>query len=108
MSMTASFSSRRVAVLLAFAICSSLCAARVAAQCLTDVDCDDGLFCTTDHCILFVCAHFARDCNDFNDCTTDACNESQNICVHANKHLDHCEDFNITTTAEVCCGGECK
>jgi Calx-beta domain-containing protein len=80
-----------------------------AVACLSDSDCNDGLFCTTDHCILFVCFHFDRDCNDFNDCTRDSCSETQNACVHENLDFTHsCEDFNIFTTAERCdCAGGC-
>src|SRR5262245_50051067 len=48
--------------------------------CITFNDCDDGLFCTVDDCVLFICVHTARCPDDFNSCTQD-CSESQNRCV---------------------------
>jgi Calx-beta domain len=97
---------RGAAILLVVAA-STLGAARVRA-CLSDSDCDDGQFCTTEHCILFVCARGERDCNDFNDCTQDSCDESRNACVHENLHLTKCDDFNIFTANEVCCAAKCE
>jgi hypothetical protein len=49
--------------------------------CITFGDCDDGLFCTVDSCVLFICVHTARCPDDFNSCTQD-CSESQNKCVN--------------------------
>src|SRR6266404_7022815 len=79
-----------------------------ATACFSDADCDDGLFCTVDHCTFFFCTHDARDCNDFNGCTQDSCDETHNVCVHEPMQLAQCEDFNIFTTNEVCCGATCE
>jgi hypothetical protein len=92
----------------ALAIIISAVAPLTAAACFNDSDCDDGHFCTTDHCIAFICIRFDRDCNDFNDCTADSCSDDRRQCVHENTDFAHCEDFDLFTTAEMCCGGECK
>jgi hypothetical protein len=93
----------------AIALAAIVCAfspVRAAAQCINDSDCNDGLFCTNDHCIHFVCTHFEKSCDDFNQCTTDSCSESQNQCVNDTPCFTPCEDFNPFTFA-VCASGQC-
>ena len=60
--------------------------------CITFSDCDDGLFCTKDDCVFFICVHTAFCPDDGNACTLD-CSESQNRC------LDH-----IPAPAGTACG----
>jgi len=98
---------RRSIVLGAMVAVALLTPWRAVGTCFNDSDCDDGHFCTTDHCVLFVCVHFARDCDDFNGCTNDRCDDQLAQCVHDNRHLTRCDDFNIFTTDEVCCAGSC-
>jgi len=100
----------RIPRLIVSALAIIICAVAplTAAACFNDSDCDDGHFCTTDHCILFICAHFDRDCNDFNDCTADSCNDDRRRCDHEFTDFASCEDFDLFTTAQMCCGGECK
>ena len=96
-----------LAIALATAV-MTLVPLRAAAQCLNDSDCDDGLFCTTDHCIFFVCARFDRSCDDFNACTSDSCNETANRCDYDTPCLTRCDDFDFFTLQERCNGaGEC-
>ena len=60
------------------------CAADCA--CVTDADCDDGVFCNgveTCHATLGCQAGAPVDCNDGIDCTGDACNEATDACDYA-------------------------
>jgi len=77
--------------------------------CLSQEECEDGLFCTDDIC-LGVCVRTTRNCGDLNfQCTADSCNESQNRCVHTVVAGIPCEDFDFTTLNDKCTAqGECK
>jgi len=45
--------------------------------------CSDGLFCTDpDTCVNGLCTTPARDCADSIDCTVDACDETNDVCLH--------------------------
>ena len=51
--------------------------------CLTDSDCDDGLFCTTDYCINNKCVHEEYKCKQSDDpCVTASCSEDKG-CVYS-------------------------
>jgi hypothetical protein len=81
-----------------------------AALCGSDSDCDDGRFCTRDHCSFFIiCVNDPRDCNDYNDCTQDTCNETLDRCDHAplSGTGPGCDDWNFLTNNERCENGQC-
>ncbi len=88
----------------------TLTPARSAAQfCLRQSDCEDGLFCTDDNCVLGLCVRLPHNCADLNiQCTADSCRENERRCVHNVLVGDHCEDFNPFTVDDHCNErGEC-
>jgi len=113
---------RRVALVCLAMALSALTPVGASAQfCLSQGDCEDGLFCTDDTCLLGVCVRTARNCADLNfQCTADSCSESARRCVHTVTVGLECEDFNIFTdefcdaqgqcVATVCstCTGDCE
>jgi len=79
-----------------------LCPAQSDAQlCLSGQDCDDGDFCTTDNCILFICTH-GFTCDDGDQCTSDDCNGDAELCIHGPLIGAPCEDFNPFTFGDFC------
>lgn len=80
--------------------------------CLNQSDCEDGLFCSVDSCVLGLCIRTVQTCGDFNECTTDRCRESSRSCENAARVGAECEDFDPRTVDEQCtaqgkCVGEC-
>jgi hypothetical protein len=76
--------SRRYLVLCGLGLAlSALIPARSAAQfCLSQSDCEDGLFCTDDTCFLGLCVRLDRNCADLNiSCTSDTQREHQAVCT---------------------------
>lgn len=51
-------------------------------QCTKDIDCNDGLFCSSDTCDQGKCVHQQLDCGDGRQCTGDFCNENLKKCTH--------------------------
>jgi subtilisin-like proprotein convertase family protein len=57
----------------------------------TPVNCDDGLFCTTDSCTpaTGACNHPPKLCSDGDPCTVDACDEAADACNHSTPPTIH-------------------
>ncbi|HET8948088.1 MAG TPA: M12 family metallo-peptidase [Candidatus Polarisedimenticolia bacterium] len=80
--------------------------------CLTDSDCDDGVFCNgAEICqpALGLCQPGTpRTCDDGNPCTSDACSAATDACV--NSFVPNgaaCDDGLFCTVGETCTGGVC-
>jgi len=75
--------------------------------CLNNSDCDDGLDCTIDTCVLNSCVYTPDNgaCSDGNVCTDDTCVVGVG-CVHTNNTAP-CNDNNACTTADACSEGSC-
>jgi subtilisin-like proprotein convertase family protein len=64
----------------------------------TSIDCDDGLFCTTDTCdpSSGACGHPPDPCSDGNSCTVDSCDEAGDVCVNTNASVHFCNTAAIS------------
>jgi hypothetical protein len=62
----------------------------------TQLNCDDGLFCTVDACSPSTgCTHSPRSCADTDDCTGDRCDEAQDSCLHVSECIEYCNQAPI-------------
>lgn len=62
----------------------------------TQLNCDDGLFCTLDSCAPATgCTHAERTCADTDDCTADRCDEAQDSCLHISACIEFCNPAEI-------------
>ena len=52
------------------------------AGCQSDNYCNDGLWCTVDHCVKGQCQSETRNCQDSDPCTEDSCDEDADLCRH--------------------------
>ena len=73
-------------------------------------DCDDGVSCTKDDCLLLfgTCVHPPDDtaCNDLNPCTQDACDPATG-CLFVPGSGKPCVDGDPCTAGDVCTAGVC-
>eukprot|EP00573_Skeletonema_grethae_P005631 CAMPEP_0201712026 /NCGR_PEP_ID=MMETSP0578-20130828/59433_1 /ASSEMBLY_ACC=CAM_ASM_000663 /TAXON_ID=267565 /ORGANISM="Skeletonema grethea, Strain CCMP 1804" /LENGTH=810 /DNA_ID=CAMNT_0048201083 /DNA_START=53 /DNA_END=2485 /DNA_ORIENTATION=- len=74
-------------------------------DCVTDSDCDDGVFCNgVETCVAGKCRRDAETCDDGLACTIDTCNVASDVCEHQAKCSGLC-----TEPTGVCeCGGSQK
>ncbi len=64
--------------------------------------CNDGMFCTMgDVCVSGTCTGTPLSCDDSVSCTVDACDEANNVCVHAASD-ELCDDDAFCNGTETC------
>jgi len=76
----------------------------LAAECMVDLDCDDGAFCTLDTCVLSVCESAAVRCfDDGSACTRAAfCDESADACADPFDATSLTDPSHCGTSAATC------